>query len=98
MCSLINYCNRDSFDRFGDDLCELLLQYLPINDCFRLQCVSKQFITVIFNKQTNFFFPDKPMNKCVNIKHLSIDCRYVSDKILDLISVTINHHLKSMEI
>ncbi len=23
----------DSFDRFGDDLCELILSYLSISDC-----------------------------------------------------------------
>ena len=43
-----NY-RRDSFDnRFCDDLCEDILQYLPLKDRFRLQCVSKQFQTTVF--------------------------------------------------
>ena len=43
MTEVLNNSNtRDSFDRFGDDLCELILSYLPISDCFRLQCVNNE--------------------------------------------------------
>ena len=46
-----NRLRRDSFDdRFCDDLTELVISYLPIEDKFRLQCVSKQFQNLIFNK------------------------------------------------
>jgi hypothetical protein len=41
----------DSFDRFGDDLCELLLSYLSISDKIRFECVSKQWKSLIFNRQ-----------------------------------------------
>ena len=51
-CSIVREYSRDSFDRFGDDLCELILSYFPLSDCLRLQCVSKQFNAKIFNKQT----------------------------------------------
>ena len=44
--------SRDSFDRFGDDLCEVLLSYLTLSDCFRFECVSKQFKALLFNRQT----------------------------------------------
>ena len=38
-----NY-RRDSFsDRVCDDLCEVILQYLSLEDRLRLECVSKQF-------------------------------------------------------
>ncbi|XP_054155939.1 uncharacterized protein LOC128954388 [Oppia nitens] len=47
---------KDSFDRFGDDLAELLLQYLPIDDRLRLQSVSKQWLTLIFNTETHLVF------------------------------------------
>ncbi|XP_054155959.1 uncharacterized protein LOC128954405 [Oppia nitens] len=47
---------KDSFDRFGDDLCQLLLQYLPIDDRLRLESVSKQWLALIFNTQTHLVF------------------------------------------
>src|SRR5687768_5613566 len=43
--------SRDSFDRFGDDLCELLLSHLTIEEKFRYECVAKQFSRLIFNRQ-----------------------------------------------
>jgi hypothetical protein len=33
---------RKSFDRFGDDFCELILRYLQIDDKIRLQFVNSQ--------------------------------------------------------
>ena len=42
---------RDSFDRFGDDLTELLLSYLPVGDKFRFECLSKQWQRLVFNRQ-----------------------------------------------
>ncbi|CAG2176582.1 unnamed protein product [Oppiella nova] len=33
--------SQDSLDRFGDDLCELLLSYLWLRDSFRYECLSK---------------------------------------------------------
>ena len=43
--------SKDSFDRFGDDLTEVLLSYLTIDNCFDLRNVSKQWNRLIFNKQ-----------------------------------------------
>ena len=44
--------NSDSFDdRFCDDLCEDILQYLPLKDKLRLEKVSKQFQRTVFRKQ-----------------------------------------------
>ena len=42
---------KNSFDRFGDDLTEVILQYLTFEDKVRLECVSKQWRRLIFNKQ-----------------------------------------------
>ena len=42
----------ESFDRFGDDLSELLLSYIKYEDKIKLQCVSKQWNSLIFNKQS----------------------------------------------
>ncbi|XP_054156123.1 uncharacterized protein LOC128954554 [Oppia nitens] len=46
---------RDSFDRFGDDLANLLLAYLMITpeDKLKLQLVSKQWQSVLFGVQTD---------------------------------------------
>ncbi|XP_054154038.1 uncharacterized protein LOC128952640 [Oppia nitens] len=43
---------RKSFDRFGDDLAQLLLSYLSICQRFRCECVSKQWQQVIYELQT----------------------------------------------
>ena len=43
---------KNSLDRFGDDLLELLLSYIPLDDSFRFSCVSKQWRRLIFNKHT----------------------------------------------
>ena len=49
--------NSDSFDeRFCDDLCEDILQYLPLEDKIRLECVSKQFQRTVFQKQNEINF------------------------------------------
>ena len=42
---------KNSFDRFGDDLTEEILQYLTFEDKVRLECVSKQWRRLVFNKQ-----------------------------------------------
>ena len=42
---------KNSFDRFGDDLTEEVLQYLTLEDKIRLECVSKQWQRCIFQKQ-----------------------------------------------
>ena len=42
---------KNSFDRFGDDLTELILQYLTFEDKVRLECVSKQWRRLVYNKQ-----------------------------------------------
>ena len=48
---------KNSFDRLGDDLTELILQYLTFEDKVRLECVSKQWRRLVFNKQ---FVIEKP--------------------------------------
>ncbi len=48
---------RKSFDRFGDDFCELILSYLEINDKIRLQFVNSQWRRCIFNKVYEFDYP-----------------------------------------
>ena len=54
--------SSDSFDRFGDDLTELILSFLTFDDKIRLQCASKQWSSLIFNKQFVFKY-------CYSRKH-----------------------------
>ena len=49
--SNVHHFSCDSFDRFGDDLTEEILQYLKFSDKVRLECVSKQWKRLIYNKQ-----------------------------------------------
>ena len=42
---------KDSMDRFGDDMTELILSYLPFKDKIRLESVSKQWQRCISEKQ-----------------------------------------------
>ncbi|CAG2117317.1 unnamed protein product [Medioppia subpectinata] len=44
---------KDSMDRFGDDLCALILSYLPLKHRFPLECVSKQFRRKVFESVVN---------------------------------------------
>ena len=43
-------------DRFGDDLCEVLLSYLNVNDKYRLDCISKQWKRCIHQKENYLKF------------------------------------------
>ncbi|CAG2174818.1 unnamed protein product, partial [Oppiella nova] len=45
--------SKDSFDRFGDDLCEEILSYLSLKDGFRYECLSKQWRRSIHQKRHN---------------------------------------------
>src|SRR5690349_4260058 len=43
--------SKSSFDRFGDDLTEVILSYLPFDNKFRFECLSKQIQSLIYSKQ-----------------------------------------------
>src|SRR5882762_2421089 len=43
---------RDSFDRYGDDLCGLLLNFLQPADKLRYECVSKQWQRTIYDNES----------------------------------------------
>jgi hypothetical protein len=67
--------SKDSFDRFGDDLCELLLSYLRVEQKLFYECVSKQWKTLIFNKQQKLsinLFPLKESTAHQNIGYISL--------------------------
>ena len=43
---------KESFDRFGDGLTEMIVSQLSVEDKFRLQCLSRRVQKVIFKRQT----------------------------------------------
>src|ERR1700742_1219806 len=42
---------KDSFERFGDDLTEVILSYLRLKDKFRFECISKQWQRFVFSAE-----------------------------------------------
>ena len=83
-----NY-RRDSFDdRFCDDLCEDILQYLSLEDKLRLQCVSKQFQRTVFQRQYELYIDmSSEEHKVYTEEELSItndhNYYYIEDQNLD---------------
>ena len=45
--------NKSSFDRIDDDLCQLILSYLPLKDKLVVECVSKRIKRCVFVRQTD---------------------------------------------
>ncbi|CAG2108186.1 unnamed protein product [Medioppia subpectinata] len=50
---------KNSMDRFGDDLCQLLLSYLLLEDRFRCECVSKQIQRTVFESVVDITLNEK---------------------------------------
>ena len=65
---------KDSFDRFGDDLIELVLSYISFEDSFQYKCVSKQWKRLVFNKQNKLII-DK-YSKIKFIKHSNYENKF----------------------
>ncbi|CAG2113939.1 unnamed protein product [Medioppia subpectinata] len=57
---------KNSMDRFGDDLCQLLLSYLSLEDCFQYECVSKQFQRTVFESVDCIEIYNELVNKVIN--------------------------------
>ncbi|CAG2167894.1 unnamed protein product [Oppiella nova] len=49
---------KDSFDRYGNDLCEVILSYLSFKDSFRFECLSKQWQRSVFTSRHIFSVSD----------------------------------------
>src|ERR1700761_5632135 len=75
---------KNSFGRFGDDLCEVLLSYLSFEDRFRCECLSKQCQRLVFTTLTTIKFDTKInykkfdksfdliVKKCTNITKIEL--------------------------
>ena len=75
---------KDSFDRFGDDLTELILSFLWFEDKIRLECVSKQWKRCVFQRQfvieLNFFRDRKNHNPLNGLLRRSDDERQSNEQ------------------
>ena len=77
-----NGYRKDSMDRFGDDLTELIVSYLWFEDKVRLQCVSKQWRRLIYEKQFVIELSPYPSKNSLRrlfryiIYNLDLDPRY----------------------
>ncbi|CAG2100607.1 unnamed protein product [Medioppia subpectinata] len=49
---------KNSFDRFGDDLCGVILSYLSLHERFVCECVSKQFQRTVFESVVDITIHD----------------------------------------
>ncbi|CAG2103259.1 unnamed protein product [Medioppia subpectinata] len=67
---------KNSMDRFGDDMCALILSYLSFDDRFRYECVSKQFQRTVFESVVDIHIYDRFMNKIMN--EMSIDTQLLA--------------------
>jgi hypothetical protein len=59
----LNNFDLDSFERFCDDLCEVLLCFLPISHKIKFECVSKQWNRLVFNKKQKLIITYSEDNK-----------------------------------
>ncbi|CAG2102292.1 unnamed protein product [Medioppia subpectinata] len=59
---------KNSMDRFGDDLYEVLLSYLPLEDRFQCECVSKQFQRTVFVSVVDITLSDRFIQRLLNEK------------------------------
>ena len=50
--NIVKYSRSSCSHRICDDLCEVILQYLSIEDKIRFECVSQQFQRTVFQRQT----------------------------------------------
>ena len=98
--------SKDSFDRFGDDLCQYLLSFLSFCDTFRCECVSKQFKRLVFNTLTELnreiisdifdkYWCDLTafeliLKKCPNIQYINLNYR-INNSMFSLIIKHCNH-------
>src|SRR5882672_7371031 len=65
--------SKDSFDRFGDDLCSVLLSYLPVDHKLRFECLSTQWQRLVFSRQTHLEIDLKILNNIKPFKNKSLN-------------------------
>ncbi|CAG2107299.1 unnamed protein product [Medioppia subpectinata] len=67
-----NIYAKNSMDRFGDDLCALLVSYLSFEDRFLYECVSKQFQRTVFESVVDITLSDRFIQRLLKEKRSDI--------------------------
>ncbi|CAG2170217.1 unnamed protein product [Oppiella nova] len=89
-----NY-RKDSFDRFGDDLCQLLLSYQTFKDRFRHECVSTQFRRLVYRSLQVVTIDDRLVNQ---MKKTSLSGRKVLDSAIMASVLKKLRHIQCLDI
>ena len=86
-CQLKSNDRKSSFDRFGDDLTQLILNYLPTEDKFRFECLSRVIRNNIFNKQTRLVISSNEAKKPDSKNPLTIELNLLTtiDEIIETV-------------
>ncbi|CAG2175285.1 unnamed protein product, partial [Oppiella nova] len=74
---------KNSFDRFGDDLCEELLSYLSLKESFRYECLSKQWRRSIHQKRDKLVV--NSWRLWCHLKDHYLDVKHMNDKTLETV-------------
>ncbi|CAG2173795.1 unnamed protein product [Oppiella nova] len=90
---------KDSFGRICDDLCEVLLAYLPLKERFRFECVSTQWQRCVYTTQTELTYDDKidgkciewVLKKCQNMTKIGQLYGFINNSMIQLIVKHCNH-------
>ncbi|CAG2100605.1 unnamed protein product [Medioppia subpectinata] len=69
---------KTSFDRFGDDLCGLILSYLSLDERFICECVSKQFQRTVFGSVVDITIDENYVKTSAAMKMLATISRKCS--------------------
>src|ERR1700755_115650 len=59
---------KSSFERFGDDLTEVIVSYLTTEEKFRFECLSKQWQRLVFNKHFRLKISANDKRFCERLK------------------------------
>lgn len=90
---------RNSFERFGDDLCELLLSYLTFKDKIALEDVSRQWRRTIYNKQSVLrVFSVHPVEPIAHLNNHYVNDLLVPIKVKNFVSGFANNmNMRTLE-
>ncbi|CAG2109180.1 unnamed protein product [Medioppia subpectinata] len=84
---------KDSMDRFGDDLCALLLFQLSLEDRFRCECVSKQFQRTAFGSVVDITLNDNLISKTQGIPETETYYNITTSNTIDCREMTLPNNL-----
>ncbi|CAG2117240.1 unnamed protein product, partial [Medioppia subpectinata] len=76
---------KNSMDRFGDELSQVLVSYLSFDDRFRYECVSKRFRKTVFESVVDIDINDRFINL------VTFNAKTIDTKMLTTIAIKCSH-------